>query len=141
MNRKYIICIIVLLILCFMTSFLLGKNYGNHKGQDAPKIQYVTLPELNDTSFRPTGMTRFSPIYIEDGIIPTPQVAVQIAYDYVAAVYGKDCAEREQPYEVQLLNKQVWCIHGSLPLYTLGGAFYISIEKNTGRVLTIVHEK
>lgn len=108
------------------------------------KIRYIVDMELNDTSFY-TGKNvseyRFSPMKQVNGIIPDAETAAQIAFDYVSKVYGNNYAVKEQPYHVQLLNNQIWSVNGNLPRNMDGGVFHITMEKYTGKVWSIYHDK
>ncbi len=107
-------------------------------------VQYDELDEIRDTSYytgKDRSDIRFAPTNIKRGVIPNAEIAASIAYDYVKAVYGENDAIREQPYQVQLLNGQIWSVSGFLPQETLGGTFHIAIEKFTGKIWYIYHEK
>ena len=75
-----------------------------------------------------------------EGVIPDASTAAKIAFQYVSAVY-KDCAVNEQPYQIKLVNKQILIVEGSHPINVLGGTFYICIEKYTGKIWAMYHDK
>lgn len=146
--RKIIIYGIVLLS-CISISYFLGKSERSNTGDVSSNIKYVEGINLRDTSFytgKDVSQYRFNPLkLIKKGVIPNANAAAKIAYDYVTFVYGEKCAKEEQPYNVQLINDQIWVIQGSLPqtppLLTSGGVFYLTIEKYTGKIWSIRHEK
>ena len=76
------------------------------------------------------------------GLVPTADVAKQIAEAVWVPIYGKKHIGEEKPFRAVLTNNEVWVVQGSLPKgYTLGGTAYIEINKSDGRILKVIHGK
>ena len=107
-------------------------------------VRFNELPELSDTSYftgKNVNEYVYTPLALEKGIIPDAEIAAKIAFDYVLAVYGEKIARLEQPYNIELINNQVWRITGTMPPNALGGVFTLTIEKQTGKIWSICHTK
>ena len=129
MNR-FLLLYILLLCLCAC------------KNGQRQQVRYVSDGNRID-SISYTGKeygTNFGPTRIKEGMVPNEECAARIAYEYVSAVFGEGCANKEQPYSISLINDQVWDIAGCPPKGE-GGAFHIAIEKATGKVQYIMHGK
>ena len=126
--------------------FYIGEWYDITCNRNTSNIRFEELEEIADTAYY-TGKDisvshyYFSPTQFERGVIPDAATAAKIAYLYVAAVYGENHSIHEQPYQIRLINKQIWTIEGYLSPYALGGTFYICIEKYTGKIWAISHGK
>lgn len=147
MRRKILFCIIILTVVFFAICIFIfyticlleHSNTGNNL-----IVQYNELDAEIDTSFfadKELYRSPFSPERYEKGVIPNAMSAATIACNYITAVYGEDCAWKEQPYQIRLINDQIWQINGCLPMNRIGGTFSIAIDKYTGRILYITHEK
>lgn len=143
MSKSIIIC---------LSSFLVGIAFGIFigcfisKSEEYPNqlVEYEELPYLNDTLFHTSKKqdnSRFSPFRIEKGVIPNASAAAKIAYDYIFAIYGEYEAIKEQPYHIRLINGQTWEVNGYLSPNAVGGVFNIALDKRTGKILYISHEK
>jgi hypothetical protein len=89
-----------------------------------------------------TNTVSFIPKSIEDsGVIKNEITASKIAYIIVSDVYGRDCADGEQPYEITLINNREWHVNGTLPPNYEGGTFTMVLDKKNGSLLEIRHEK
>lgn len=77
----------------------------------------------------------------ENGILENETIAVEVAKVIVAHYYGEKRLANEKPYRVALINNKEWFITGSLPKGTEGGVFIISLDKKTGGVISLRHEK
>ena len=76
------------------------------------------------------------------GVIPTPEMAAKMAYLIISDFYGIDCATKEMPYKISLVNDREWVVKGNLPeKYTLGGTFSIVLDRKTNEVLYLMHGK
>lgn len=70
--------------------------------------------------------------------VETAKEAAEIAEKVIEEVYEND----ESPYFVKLNPKaNAWIVHGSLPLFHLGGVGIIAIDKETGEILMLMHTK
>lgn len=142
MNNKKII-IGILLFVCVVFSYYLGKWNGASICRNVSNIQFVEVEEIDDTTYytgKDVSHYMYSPTRFNEGVIPDASTAAKIAFQYVSAVY-KDCAVNEQPYQIKLVNKQIWIVEGSHPINVLGGTFYICIEKYTGKIWAMYHDK
>ena len=75
------------------------------------------------------------------GAVETENEAITIAEDIWTDVYGKN-VQFKKPYKVFYdADSEVWLVQGSLPFYQNGGVPYILIEKESGRVLAVWHDK
>ncbi len=133
-------------ILCLALGFYIGEWYDIARNRNAANIRFEELEEVVDTAYYTgkdiSGTRSFlSPTQFEEGVIPDAATAAKIAYLYVAAVYGESHSVHEQPYQIRLINKQIWIIKGHLSPYALGGTFYICIEKYTGKIWAMNHGK
>lgn len=145
MNKKLLLFSISYIV-CLALGFYIGEWYDLTINRNTANISFKELEERADTAYY-TGKdisvshSYFSPTQFEEGVIPDAATAAKIAYLYVAAVYGESHSVYEQPYQIRLINKQIWTIEGYLSPYSLGGTFYICIEKYTGKIWAMSHGK
>jgi len=72
------------------------------------------------------------------GEVSNEKEAVEIAAKVVKEVYGSD----ESPYVVKYNEiADAWIVHGSLPLFHLGGVASVAVAKETGEILMLIHTK
>ncbi len=140
---KKIVYMAIFIISAFF-SYFLGISAGKKTNKESA-VLFNDVVVLEDTSYY-TGKDvceyAYSPIrVVNTGIIPDAKTASKIAYEYISVVYGKRIAEEEQPYNIQLINNQIWRISGSISQNKLGGVFSITIEKQTGKIWSICHTK
>ena len=143
MNKKKVL-LSLLFIVCVVLSFYIGKYNQISIYRNASNIRFEELEEVNDTAFytgKDVSQNFLSPTKFEEGVIPDAATAAKIAYQYVAVVYGERCSIDEQPYQIKLINKQIWTVKGYLSPYALGGTFYICIEKYAGKIWAMSHGK
>lgn len=76
----------------------------------------------------------------KEGLVPTEEVALQIAESVLTQIYGKEKIENEKPFSINLEN-DVWIIEGFLNKELLGGVAYIEIRKCNGEILKVIHTK
>lgn len=96
-------------------------------------ISYIMSNDTSETisyaeSYKPTG-----------GIVPNAKVALQIALPILVQVYGKQILN-DMPVSITLTRKNNWLLAGHVKS-TLGGSFIMVINKETGQVLYLNHEK
>lgn len=79
----------------------------------------------------------------EKGAIPDAKTAYEVAYPILCAVYGEEAIRKELPLEVYLVDNEEWRLNGSWNYGpgVKGGVASISINKNDGRVLQVIHSK
>lgn len=145
MKTKIIISLYILITSTIaIFSFYIGKYNRDTRINGRPIVKYQEIEEKKDTSFyigKSLEGSPYSPLRYENGVIPNASSAAIIAYDYVNALYGEKSAIEEQPYQIQLINDQIWLVDGYLPINKLGGSFSMAIEKNTGSIIYILHNK
>jgi hypothetical protein len=145
MNKKRVLYVLSYLV-CLALGICIGEWHDISRNWSTTNIKFEELEEVADTAYY-TGKdvsashSFLSPTQFEEGVIPDAATAAKIAYLYVAAVYGEDHSVHEQPYQIRLINKQIWTIEGYLSPYALGGTFYICIEKYTGKIWAMNHGK
>ncbi len=144
MKTKIIITLYLLITIGIATiSFFVGQSYRDACIYGNNIVKYQEFEEKKDTSYmgKILESSPYSPLRYEDGVIPNASSAAIIAYDYVTVLYGEKTAREEQPYQIQLINDYIWQVDGYLPINKLGGTFSMAIEKRTGRVCYILHNK
>lgn len=81
------------------------------------------------------------PIDKNVGDASDPKELIKKSKEIWIEIYGKSVIW-ERPYKVFYdSNNDVWLIHGSLPSFMAGGVAYILVEKDTGNVLAVWHDK
>jgi hypothetical protein len=74
------------------------------------------------------------------GDVENERTAVDIATIVFSEIY-KDCHKKETPFVVKYNEKaEAWIVHGTLPIFSLGGVATIAIKKS-GEILMIMHTK
>lgn len=72
------------------------------------------------------------------GKVETAKEAAEIAEKIIKEAYGND----ESPYIVKYNeNADAWIVHGSLPLFHVGGVANVAIDKETGEIIMLFHTK
>lgn len=144
-NKKYIISLVVAFLVGYgCAAYLLSHKHATPKGSVVK--EYAFLGDEEDTI---KGDEIDYSIYAEDvqlmgnphNVISNDSLAVEMAKLVLFPIYGKNTIERERPYRVTLVNNEYWYITGSLPENALGGTFFISINKQDGKIISIGHEK
>ena len=152
MTKKYIsICSLViglciLLIILVQCQYFGGNNIPNDNElefiYEGPKE--ITSKELyyNENEIAYTTNPNYPEEVNEIGIIPNDTMAYKISSIIVASIYGYELVEKEKPAHIRLINDSIWCVSGSLPKgYDVGGTYSILIEKYSGKILRVTHEK
>ncbi len=136
--------VLFLCLMCMCEVYLACKQ--NHHKETMMKYKYMgeeTISNVNyerDTIYAESA-DPFGVYNKKEGVVPSPQVAVEIAEIVLFHIYGKDQIECQQPYNVSLVNKNMWNISGRLKKGYEGGCFHITIDKRDGRILQISHGK
>ncbi len=73
-------------------------------------------------------------------VIPDAQTALDVALILAKKVYGKEQIEREKPYQV-IKRGKYWTVGGSLPKYSVGGVFIVTLKAENGKVVEFYHGK
>lgn len=73
--------------------------------------------------------------------VPDEEMAITIASIMFTRTY-RDCLENEMPLIVSFDEKNnAWIVNGTLSPNVVGGTASITIEKDTGKVLSLFHTK
>jgi len=77
-----------------------------------------------------------------DGLVPTPEVAIQIAEAIWLPIYGERIYN-QQPFIAQYYPRlDVWFVRGTLPsALHRGGTANIVIRKSDGQILSVTHTR
>lgn len=151
--KKYIISII-LIVAFFILGVEIGKSksktelvyYRNVQDMVQDTIKVDTIKNVKERNFT---YSVVSPneilnsrmgINSKVGFIPNERVAIKVAMDILAEIYGKEVYE-EIPVKISLYKNSTWLIEGSLKPGLFGGTFYIEIDKKSGEVKKIYHGK
>ena len=77
----------------------------------------------------------------EHGVIPDAETAAKMASILIPVIYDDDCLRKESPFQIELINNEIWSISGTLPQNALGGTFCILLDKKTGGMIMVSHGK
>jgi hypothetical protein len=79
-----------------------------------------------------------------DGFVPDKKTAIRIAKTVWLPIYGKKVLF-QKPYKAILIDEKIWVVEGSLiiPIIPIiaGGTAHIEIDKDTGKILKVIHTK
>lgn len=136
--------VLFLCLMCMCVTYL-ACNQSHHK-ESMMKYKYMGEENISNVNYeRDTiyaeSADPFGVYNKKEGVVPTPQIAVEIAEIILFHIYGKELIECQQPYSVSLVNKYMWNINGRRKNGNEGGCFHIVIDKRDGRILQISHEK
>ena len=136
--------ILISIFIGITCGLFLGLILNKPTNQPCPKVRFTEIAGIQDSSLHigndASTTNLFPTIIIKEGLIPNAELAAKIAYEYVKAIYGENSAQ-DQPYQIQLLNGQIWRVKGTLPPNMEGGTFQIALEKYTGKIIWIYHGK
>jgi hypothetical protein len=76
----------------------------------------------------------------KEGLVPTAEIAFQIAEPILKQIYGSKKIENEKPFSINI-EDDVWVIEGHLDKELLGGVAYMEIRKSNGEILKVIHTK
>ena len=145
---KINVCLLILSCVCICFSC---KNVGS-PGQRHVEDEYIYLgeeiygkPLYERDSMYAGNADPYGVLSTEGGIIGSPKAAADYAEVILSQFYRKETIDNDRPFRVKLVDGKVWMIEGSVNsdrnVYQEGGTFYISINKQDGRVLFIRCEK
>lgn len=80
-------------------------------------------------------------ILFDDVAINNKDIAYDMAEVIVGRFFGDDCFKNELPINICLYNKSVWIIRGTVAPNKMGGAFVLILDKKTGGIIDVYHEK
>ena len=140
MRKEYIFALIFA-ILCF-----LGGNYYStynskkrtlfvNKGKATEK---ETKDPFQDTNLYDSTNSENTGNRFKKGIIPDAETACKVAISIIKAVYGEQLLNSELPLQITLINDKYWTIEGTLHT-AKGGVVFMTINKNNGCVLNLMH--
>ena len=140
MKKIYLIIIgfAVVIGVCIITSM-----FSSHKEESNSSIVSFVYDgekriENNDMNVM---SGNYPPSLNESGIIKNDSMAYNLSSLIISSIYGEECLRRESPAHICLINDSVWCVSGSLPKGNEGGTYSILIDKFSGRILRVGHEK
>ena len=126
--------IIISIIIMFASCS--AKTKDNH-------VQEKTEQQANyiiDENLTSNNYSDFEGYFPKTGLVPTADIAFQIAETILKNIYGEETIEREKPFYINLKN-DIWIIEGHLEEDFLGGVAYIEIRKSNGEILKVIHTK
>jgi hypothetical protein len=98
-------------------------------------LNYVINEDLSSNDY-----SNIEGYFPKEGLVPTAEIAFQIAESVLINLFGKETIEEEKPFSINLEN-DVWIIEGSLEKGFKGGVAYIEIRKSDGEILKVTHTK
>lgn len=106
----------------------------------SPIINYIDNGEINEDTISiedsiPIG---YRP---DSGFIPNAKVAYEVSMPYLYSIYGYSNIVDKKPYNIVLLNKNLWMITGKKNIMSKGGLVKIILRKKDGRVMLITRSK
>ena len=144
-NKKYIISVVVAFLVGYgCAAYLLSHKHDTPKSSVVQEYVFLGNEETDykgdeiDYSIYTEGVQLWGKPY---NVIPNDSLAVEMAKLVLFPIYGKNEIESERPYRISLVNNEYWLITGSLPENALGGTFFITINKQDGKIISIGHEK
>jgi hypothetical protein len=91
------------------------------------------------------GATTFAeqPSFVpKKGFVPDEKTAITVAEAILVPIYGEKLIAGERPFHAALNSKGIWTVQGSLPAGSdAGGVAIVRIERQTGRILYVMHGK
>lgn len=138
---KTLIFKITLLIIVVVIAYYAGIYNGDKSPQNS---RLYTFTKINGEEKYPTlsnDSLYYGCILYDSVAINDEKIAYDIARIVVSRFYGEDCFLKELPIDIRLYNDSVWIINGNLPSNKIGGAFGLILDKKTGGIISIMHEK
>lgn len=137
MKRKIWISIGAVLSVCVVFAvFIFTKSYW--VSREDSFIPYSGAIDVYNASREELKESSFCDYTGKFGEVKNAKQAANIAAKVIKEVYEND----EYPYIVKFNEKaDAWIVHGSLPLFHLGGVASVAIDKDTGEILMVIHTK
>ncbi|MDR0195387.1 MAG: YbbC/YhhH family protein [Myroides sp.] len=120
---------------------ILVVSMSCQRQQDINKQDQISLFKTQKSLIQPEYYDTVKSILAKDGIISNDSTAVKVVEQILFNIYGEDNIVKQRPYSVVLKHDSIWSIQGKLPNGWDGGVFYIELNKNTGKVEKIFHDK
>ncbi len=73
--------------------------------------------------------------------VSNESIAQKVAEVILTPIYGEEQIEAQKPFKVSLINDSIWVVKGTQNEISLGGTFYIEIQKSDCRILKVTHGK
>jgi len=133
--KKYMLCSVMVCIILSVIVYNILKKESTVKQHSALYYKFVGAKNVDgeqalspDFGYMPTANVLKSPT------VKTPLLAVQIGIEILSSLYGKRISEMQKPYNVALVNDEIWLIEGSL---SDEQDFYIMIQMSDCRILSV----
>ena len=141
MKKIYLIIIGFALVIgiCIITSML----SNNKEESNSNSVSFIYDGEERIENNNITEMNGNYPSSVkESGIIKNDTMAYNLSSLIISSIYGEECFKSESPAHIRLINDSLWSVSGSLPKgCDVGGTYSILIDKYSGRILRVWHEK
>ena len=140
MKKIYLVIIgfAVVIGVCIITSM-----HSNHKDEgNSSSVSFIYDGEKRIENNDMNVMSgNYPPSVNETGIIKNDSMAYNLSSLIISSIYGEECFRSESPAHIRLINDSVWCVSGSLPKGDVGGTYSMLIDKYSGRILRVWHER
>ena len=135
--------VFVLIIISFLSGYMIHKSQDSYNIDDFKKIQNEVKTIQEDTVLSYIKITDdripHNAVFLPKGnIISTEETAAQFGYLIAKALYGKEIY-RQMPLNIYE-KKDVWDITGTVNSLQ-GGGFYMEVSKVNGAILKLGHYK
>lgn len=124
----------IIAVLYFLSIGCSTKTDSNVKvGKITKSLDYVINKKISSDNY--SKVKGYMP---KEGLLPTAEIAFQIAEPILANVYGQELIDQEKPFSINLENN-IWIIEGHIESGVKGGVAYMEIRKSNGEILKIIH--
>lgn len=135
-KKVWIVLTIILGVLTVALILLLSPKYWI--ATENTYVPYDGAPDIYQASKEELMAIDLADYSETFGPVKTKKEAYRIAAKVILEVYGS----HEYPYIVQFnQNANAWIVHGSTPLFHMGGVASIAIDKESGEILMLIHTK
>jgi hypothetical protein len=76
----------------------------------------------------------------KEGYVPDSKTAVSISEAVLIPIYGKEQITSERPFTARL-EGSIWHVYGYLPPNMEGGVAEVWIDKQSGRIVRLIHQR
>lgn len=134
--RIWLVVGIVLSVAAFSAIYVFTTGYRVSKDDSyIPHTGAVDLYTASREELTGQDLCQYSGTF---GEVKDAKAASKIAAQVIKEVYDND----EYPYIVKYnQNANAWIVHGSLPLFQVGGVASVAIDPETGEILMLMHTK
>ena len=140
MKKIYLIIIGFAVVICV---WIITSMLSDHKDEgNSSSVSFIYDGEKRIENNDMNVMSgNYPPSINESGIIKNDSMAYNLSSLIISSIYGEECLRSESPAHIRLINDSVWCVSGSLPKGDVGGTYSILIDKYSGRILRVWHER